>query len=157
MITVSGWCAGAIGRGAEGMGRWMFSQWGGLGKKLSKCSPTSSWQKELSRRKPGAYSNISPKRPTLSFSGGSRLGELCRGALLGRVEREGEKKFGSTSKRPVNILNAVIKSNQIHRRCKQWRSSRCSHRCCQLPTLKLIFQFALDGWYLPRGLANRLV
>ncbi len=26
----------------------------------------------------------------------------------------------------------------------------------QLPTLKLIFKFALGGWYLQRGLANRL-
>ncbi len=27
---------------------------------------------------------------------------------------------------------------------------------CQLPTLLLIFEFALDSWYLPQGLANRL-
>ncbi len=41
-----------------------------------------------------AYSNISqppPKRPTLSFGGGSQLGVPCRGDLLGRVEQEGGK------------------------------------------------------------------
>ncbi len=30
--------------------------------------------------------------PTLTFGGGSHLGVSCRGALLGHVEREGEKK-----------------------------------------------------------------
>ncbi len=27
---------------------------------------------------------------------------------------------------------------------------------CQLPTLWLTFEFAVSGWYLPRGFANRL-
>ncbi len=42
----------------------------------------------------GAYSSIpqpSPKMPTLSFSVGSHLGVLCRGALLDRFEQEGGK------------------------------------------------------------------
>ncbi len=34
------------------------------------------------------FHNPSPKIPTLSFGGGSHLGMPCRGALLGRVERE---------------------------------------------------------------------
>ncbi len=41
-----------------------------------------------------AYSSIlqlSLKMPTISFGGGSALGVPFRGALLGRVEREGEK------------------------------------------------------------------
>ncbi len=34
----------------------------------------------------------SPKMPTLFFDGGSHLGVPCRGAILGRVEREGGKR-----------------------------------------------------------------
>ncbi len=43
---------------------------------------------------PGAYSSISqpsPKMPTLFFGDGSHLGVPCRGAPLGRVEREEER------------------------------------------------------------------
>ncbi len=40
----------------------------------------------------GLLSKLSPpKMPTLSFGGGLHLGVPCRGALLGRVEQEGEK------------------------------------------------------------------
>ncbi len=39
-----------------------------------------------------------------------------RGALFGRVEREGEKQVRKTPKRPVNILKAVVRSARSHRR-----------------------------------------
>ncbi len=51
----------------------------------------------------------------------------CRGAVYGRVEWEGEKnKFGSISKRPVNNLNAVIRSARIRGHCLMhlFRSTR---------------------------------
>ncbi len=47
-----------------------------------------------------------------------------------------KNKFGSISKRPVNILKAVIRSA---------RSRRCKGDEYQLPTLKLIFKLALHG------------
>ncbi len=51
---------------------------------------------------------------TLSSGGGSYLGAPFMSALLGRDEREGVKnKFGSASKRPVNILNVVIRSTVV--------------------------------------------
>ncbi len=53
-----------------------------------------------------------------------------------------KNKCGSIFKRPLNTLKAVI------------RSARSRHRC-SLSSL-LIFEFALDGWYLQRGLVNRL-
>ncbi len=39
---------------------------------------------------------------------------------------KGENKLRSTSQRPVNILNAVIRSVSIRRRCKERRPSRYS-------------------------------
>ncbi len=120
MITVNGWCACGMEE-SRGMGRWVFSQWRRWGKTLAQIFSNLSLKtlKELERRKPGTYSSISQpsqKMTTLSFAGGSRLGLPCRGALFNRFEREDEKnKFGSISKRPVNILKAVIVSERSRR------------------------------------------
>ncbi len=85
-----------VGRGEGGEGDWRdeCSVNGGDGQRLLSKPFLKLQTKELKRVKPAAYSSISqpsPKRPTFSFGGGSCLGVLCRGALLGRVVWEEEK------------------------------------------------------------------
>ncbi len=86
MVTVSGWYEGEEGCSVNrGIIR-------GNGKRLlPKLDPTFSWK--YWQKEPEAYSNIlqlSLKRPTLSFSGGSYLEVPCRGALLDYVEMDWE-------------------------------------------------------------------
>ncbi len=92
---------------------------------LSKLPPIVSWkrwQKELQRRKLGAYSNISQPSPNM-LTPWSTL----RGCPL-RTRRAGgrKSKFGWISNRPLNTLKAAMRSSRSRRRCKEWRPSRCS-------------------------------
>ncbi len=73
------------------------------------------------------FHNPRQKIPTLSFDGGSHLGVPWRGARLGHVEQEeGKIKFWSVSKRPLNILQPVIRSTRNRHVCKEWSPGHCS-------------------------------
>ncbi len=51
------------------------------------------------------FHNPPPKMPTLSFGDGLNLGVPCRGALLGRVEWEGEKQVRINIQETREYLN----------------------------------------------------
>ncbi len=57
-----------------------------------------------------------------------------------------KKRFGSTSKRPANILNAVIMSTWSRRQCYEWRASRC-----RLPSYTKRTKGQPQGEFSPNG------
>ncbi len=122
MITVNGWCAG--GKGGERVG--VFSQWGRWGK-ISVQTFSDHFMKTLTEEAVTTEAgSLFQCFTTLTENADPLLRwwlapwSTLKGCPL-RPRRAGgrENKFGSISKRPLNILKAVIRSSRSRRRCKE--------------------------------------
>ncbi len=133
MITVNGWGAGGKGGSRAKGGGWVFSQWGRWGK----TSVQTSSNRFLKTLTEGAVTteagSLFQYFTTLTENTDPLLRRrlapwsTLKGCPL-RPRRAGRRKnkFRSMAKRPMNILNAVMRSSRSRRRCKEWRPSRCS-------------------------------